>query len=960
MTNLRSPSVILFFFVALSSLFTVNSYLIGVDIGSEFFKICLIKPGKPFSIVENLQSKLKTPTAISLKDDEITYGAEAIGKKARFPKNIFTFFEDYLGEKYNSTFVNEFLHDFLVSYDIVEDTERNAINFNIQFNKKVETLSVEEIYALLFNHIKFISEKYAGIAITNIYLTIPSFFNYKQRQALAQAVEISKLHLDGFVSENLAAVVYYQFKKIFEDEQYFIFYNMGSSYTQASLVSIKTLYETKNNKTVDIGNEVKVLGETWNRKLGGHRFDSNLVHLMMDKFDKLPERQGKPSVSENKKVFEKLIPHSIKYKEILSANKETHIAVLGVDSGLNLEGPLSREEFNNANKELFDQVYEPIDKLLKQSNLTLDNITQIELIGGSIRIPGVQEELKEKLGNYSNLLGTHMNGDDSMAYGTAFVAANATKNFKGSRRAFMSVGANSEIKIYLNNYNVTEETVFCEDDDLKTAKLNTNCEHRLNKTRVMFPLRSNFNTKKAARIPHDGELSIKLTEKMVDEDDERELMTYYITGVKDLIAQMEQENFTSIPKIKLEFDYSRGGQVSVEATAEYDEDLYLNLITDEQGKEELRYLRNVSEKLPQETLDEIDMILNVSKVVTDYEYKKMMSSNKTANGTSNETLNDTTLNSTSNDTATNMSNIISESDKKFLLKKKLVGEKKVHTIKHPLKVNVTYTYPKPLSEEKIIELRHNIQRLIEIDENRIKMIEKRNAIESLLYNRKEWLSSESAERYSTKDELADTLAYLENISNWYDEDGFDANLTVLDKEIRNITGYFSKFEKRQKIDYERYEEVTKIITELNKTNITANDLVKRDPWRFEHFNNTFLKDINAVEKWLIESLEKQNNRSLTEEPYLLAEHIKDKRRIITNSLYKLKQVKKPKEPEKPNIDDIMKDGVNLEDLMKNSNFTKEEWEKLKESMNNETNSNNSTEQNKTEEQNAEDQTKGDL
>ena len=73
MTNLRSPSVILFFFVALSSLFTVNSYLIGVDIGSEFFKICLIKPGKPFSIVENLQSKLKTPTAISLKDDEITF-----------------------------------------------------------------------------------------------------------------------------------------------------------------------------------------------------------------------------------------------------------------------------------------------------------------------------------------------------------------------------------------------------------------------------------------------------------------------------------------------------------------------------------------------------------------------------------------------------------------------------------------------------------------------------------------------------------------------------------------------------------------------------------------------------------------------------------------------------------------------------------------------------------------------
>ena len=86
-------------------------------------------------------------------------------------------------------------------------------------------------------------------------------------------------------------------------------------------------------------------------------------------------------------------------------------------------------------------------------------------------------------------------------------------------------------------------------------------------------------------------------------------------------------------------------------------------------------------------------------------------------------------------------------------------------------------------------------------------------------------------------------------------------MTVLEKEIRNITGYFSKFEKRQKIDIERYEEITKFIVELNTTNNTANDLVKRDPWRFEHFNNTFLKDINAVEKWLLESIEIQNNRT---------------------------------------------------------------------------------------------------
>ena len=117
-------SIILKLFIFTSLILSASPYIIGVDIGSEFFKICVIKPGKPFSIVENLQSKLKTPTALSLKDDEITFGADALTKKARFPKNVFTFFTNYLGESYNSTFVNEFLKEFLIGYDIEEYSSR--------------------------------------------------------------------------------------------------------------------------------------------------------------------------------------------------------------------------------------------------------------------------------------------------------------------------------------------------------------------------------------------------------------------------------------------------------------------------------------------------------------------------------------------------------------------------------------------------------------------------------------------------------------------------------------------------------------------------------------------------------------------------------------------------------------------------------------------------------------------
>ena len=86
---------------------------------------------------------------------------------------------------------------------------------------------------------------------------------------------------------------------------------MGSSYTQVSLISYRTIYEMKNNKSVDIGNEIKIYGESYDEKLGGKRFDKNLVYLMMKKFDDLPLRKGKKSVIGNKRVYERLRPSAI-------------------------------------------------------------------------------------------------------------------------------------------------------------------------------------------------------------------------------------------------------------------------------------------------------------------------------------------------------------------------------------------------------------------------------------------------------------------------------------------------------------------------------------------------------------------------------------------------------------------------------------------------------------------------
>ena len=195
----------------------------------------------------------------------------------------------------------------------------------------------------------------------------------------------------------MAAAVQFQLKKVFNNETFYIIYNMGSSYTQTSLISFRTIYETKNNKSVDIGNEIKIYGEAYDEKLGGKYFDKNLCILMMNKFDNLPIRKGKKSVINNKKVYEKLRPSAIKYKEVLSANKEAFVTVIGVEGGDDLQTKITRDEFEEINKELIAKVFSPIEDLLKKTNMTINNISQIELIGGSIRIPSVQEEIKKKI-----------------------------------------------------------------------------------------------------------------------------------------------------------------------------------------------------------------------------------------------------------------------------------------------------------------------------------------------------------------------------------------------------------------------------------------------------------------------------------------------------------------------------------------------------------------------------------
>ena len=623
--------------------------MMGIDLGSEFFKVTVIKPGKPFMMLENLLSKTKTENAVGLKDDEITYSYDSLAKKAKAPSNIFNYFSEYLGRRHNDSFVTEYMKNFFQSYSISAENDTETITFNYKFNNKDEQISVVELYSMIFDYIKYLSEKFTKIEMTDAFITIPSFFDYQYRQAIVDAIKISKLKLAGLVSDNLAAAVQFQLKKVFNNETFYIIYNMGSSYTQASLVSFRTIYEMKNNKTVDVGNEIRVFAETYDEKLGGKYFDKNLCKLMMQKFDALPIRKGKKSVMNNNKVYEKMRPWAIKYKEVLSANKEAFITVIGVEGSDDLQTKITREEFEDINKDLISKVYSPIEDVLKKANMSIGNISQIELIGGSIRIPAIQEEIKQKLGNYSDILGIHMNGDDSIAFGAAYMCANSSKNFVGSRKTFMQNGANERFKFYLSNLeNETQPFNYCEEES-KDEEKNKNCVKKLKKEKEIFPLRHKYNSKRSIEIEHDTNFLVKITEEFPGKFDERDLKLFEITGVPEAMETMKKNNATSTPKINIKFIYTKGGQIELESYFKYKYPKYFS--------KDFYYIKNYTEPLPKEEIDKINEILNKSVVLSEYEMKKLIQNTTEKNKTTEEKEKDDNDTIGENDTDTNNTDV---------------------------------------------------------------------------------------------------------------------------------------------------------------------------------------------------------------------------------------------------------------------------------------------------------------
>jgi len=201
------------------------------------------------------------------------------------------------------------------------------------------------------------------------------------------------------------------------------------------------------------------LAETFDSILGSKDLDVVMVNLLADKFNALKEREGKPDVRENTRAIKRLFKEVPKIKEVLSANKVASIKIPELLDYVTLQIALPREEVEQAASGIFDRIGTPIDTALAQAGLTADDIDLVELLGGGVRTPKVVEHLEHKLPGKN--MSVHLNGDEAMCFGSAFIASNSSSNFKVSQ-IFMTNLCKHSIKMKISPLNA-EETMSVEE-----------------------------------------------------------------------------------------------------------------------------------------------------------------------------------------------------------------------------------------------------------------------------------------------------------------------------------------------------------------------------------------------------------------------------------------------------------------------------------------------------------------
>ena len=353
--------------------------ILGIDLGTTNSAMAVLEGGQP-TIIVNAEGDRTTPSVVGFRSE----GDRIVGKAAKNqavtnPKNTVFSIKRFMGRKYSEC-ASELK---TVPYSVKEGQGGRAV-----VEIEGEDFTPEQVSAMILSKMKADAEKYLGETVTDAVITVPAYFNDAQRQATKDAGKIAGLNVKRIVNEPTAAALAYGLDKKGTEQKVLVF-DLGGGTFDVSLL--------------DLADGVfEVLATNGDNHLGGDDWDQRVIDWMADKF----QQENGVDLRQDPMALQRLKEAAENAKKELSAGQQTTINLpfitMNQSGPLHLNYTLTRAEFEKITRDLLDRCKAPVTKALHDANMQISEVSEVILVGGSTRMPAVQELVKQITGTQPN------------------------------------------------------------------------------------------------------------------------------------------------------------------------------------------------------------------------------------------------------------------------------------------------------------------------------------------------------------------------------------------------------------------------------------------------------------------------------------------------------------------------------------------------------------------------------
>ncbi|GMH78695.1 hypothetical protein TrLO_g1449 [Triparma laevis f. longispina] len=872
--------------------------IMGIDMGSQTFKVGLVRRGAPLEIVVNMHSKRKTETMVLFDQGSRFFGADASSLQTRKPLATPSMMSLLLGRDSSHPSVTDLASkSYPVPFSFNET--RNGMEVEVQ---KAGLYTPEELMAMVLGHARDFTSAFTsdGKATRDplpkdAVLTVPSFYTQNERVALLTAAELAGLNVLSLIDENTAAALHYGMDRVVPagEKETVMFYNLGATSTQVSIVeySSYTLKEAGKNKTVGA---FEVKSKAWDATCGGTGFDDVIVNYLADEFNK---QWKKGDVKEVPRAMTKLRVQAQKVKEVLSANNKIPIYMEGLHDDRDFKSSLTREEFEKMASDLFDRSSVPITKALEAAGVKIEDIDAIELVGGGMRVPKVQKALETVTGDKE--LGMHINSDESMALGAAFHGANISTAFR-VRKVGMTDVTMFPVGVRLSSLeSESGGGWFGKKKDKK--KDDKEDEEAWSKQATIFKEFGKMGVKKTIAFTHDENVAVEVVyeeSEYLPTGTSTDIVKYNITGVEKFAADMVKKGLGA-PKVSIQFELSGSGivkllkaEATVEETVEVEVEEEVedpDAVDEEEEEEEAVEEEEVSEEKTKE--EEPAAEEGEEKKENDAEEAKTDDAEETAED--EEKVEEESKEEAKKETKKKPKKKIKKKKTKTI--KVMKEQKKVH--KEVLEIKEYYT--SKIAPYSSTIMKESVEKLLELaaqDKIRHDLEEAKNALESKVYSIKNYVTEneDSLDAVSTSEQREELVSLASATEDWLYDDGYDSEkeafiskLAELEAPAESMFFRLAELTKRPVAVQKCKERLEKMRALMTKWETTMEQVTEEE--RADVFDK-----IEKVEKWLEEKLEAQGKLEKWEDVAFKSSEVAPMSKSLEMLVTRLSKKPKPK------------------------------------------------------------------